>query len=52
MRPESENLVRKFFESNDPSFIAACETVKIKATRRQTSKWLRGKGLAYKSLGV
>jgi len=33
---------------DNPKFIAACENVGIKPTRRQASKWLNKKGSAYK----
>ena len=36
----------KFFKENQ-EFIAACEKVDIKPTRRQASKWRNKKGLDY-----
>lgn len=47
MRPEDEGKINKFFKSNDPVFIAACEKAGVKVTKRQVSKWLKGKGKAF-----
>ena len=47
MRPEDEEKINKFFKVNDPVFIAACEKVGTKVTKRQASKWLRKKGKAF-----
>jgi hypothetical protein len=40
--------VIKFFNSEDKVFVTACTKVGLKPTKRQTSKWLNKKGLAYK----
>lgn len=48
MRKSNEGHVVEFYKSNNPGFIAACEKVGIVPTKRQASKWLSGKGLAYK----
>jgi hypothetical protein len=48
MREEKEGIVQKFFMSEDSKFIKACEIAKVKLTRRQAAKWLRGKGKAFK----
>lgn len=48
MRPEDESKVIKFFNSKEPAFVSACERVKLPPTRRQASKWLSGKGKAFK----
>jgi hypothetical protein len=45
---ERDWKVKKFFESDNQHFIAACEAVKLPPTKRQASKWLNKKGLAYK----
>ncbi len=56
----NEFKVAGFLKSNNPDFIAACAAVPppwgsnkegskgIPATRRQASRWLRKKGIAYK----
>jgi hypothetical protein len=52
-------IVRKFLKSEDTKFMQACsvanqvlggtmEKPKVKPTRRQASKWLSGKGAAWK----
>ena len=56
-----EYKVADFVKSNNPTFREACQSVPppwgkpegtgdkgIPATHRQASKWLRGKGIAYK----
>ena len=48
MRPEDEGKINKFFAQNEPVFCAACAKVELKPTKRQASKWLRGKGKAFK----
>ena len=48
MRTEQENRVVVFFRSNDTKFIDACVAAKISVSRRQASKWLNHKGIAYK----
>jgi hypothetical protein len=52
MRAEREGRVVVFFKASGPGsgsqFETACAKVKIPATKRQASKWLRHKGLAYK----
>jgi len=59
MKPEQEGIVTKFFQSNDNKFIESCKFVPppygkknegILPTHRQASKWLRGKGIAYKTM--
>lgn len=59
MRMEQKGVVTKFFTSQDMKFIQACANVippygkkdeGIKPTHRQASKWLRGKGIAYKTM--
>ncbi len=45
----NENKVVNFLESNDPKFIEACFTAAVKPTKRQASKWLMKKGIAYKT---
>ncbi len=45
---QQDNHVVEFFRSNNPLFVAACNKVGIPPTRRQASKWLSGRGLAYK----
>jgi hypothetical protein len=48
MKAEKEFAIRKFLKSEDPKFLKACEIVKIQPTKRQASKWLSHKGLAWK----
>jgi hypothetical protein len=48
MRTADESKVKKFFESGNTKFIQACGAVKLTPTRRQASKWLNKKGIAYK----
>ena len=52
-----EYYARDYFKSNNPAFIKACQAVPfpwgkkdegIPPTKRQASKFLRGKGIAYK----
>lgn len=59
MKMEQEGIVTKFFTSQDVKFLQACANVPppygkknegIKPTHRQASKWLRGKGIAYKTM--
>jgi len=47
MRLEDEGKVNKFFKTNEPIFVAACEKVGLKVTKRQASKWLMQKGKAF-----
>lgn len=49
MRMEQAFRVVDFFKSNDTNFMNACLAANIKATRRQASKWLNHKGIAYKT---
>jgi hypothetical protein len=49
MRAEQSNRVVVFFKSNDTKFLNACLTAGIPATKRQASKWLNHKGIAYKT---
>ena len=49
MRTEQENRVVVFFRSNDTKFMNACLAANIPATKRQASKWLNHKGIAYKT---
>ena len=42
----------KMFAEQDPTFKKACELAKIKATKRQASKWRNGKGLAKRMHGT
>lgn len=48
MRKEREGRVVKFFKSEDPKFMGACDRVGIPPTLRQASKWLSGKGKAWR----
>ena len=48
MEKKDENKVRDFMKTNDPRFLNACTKVGIPPTRRQASKWLSKRGLAYK----
>ena len=48
MKAADENKVRDFLKSEDSTFLAACKRAKIPPTRRQASKWLSKRGLAYK----
>ena len=48
MRPDDEEQINKFFKSEDPKFVSACEKAGLKATKRQASKWLMKKGKAFK----
>lgn len=50
MREGKEGIVVKFFKSEDVKFLKACEVANIKPTRRQAAKWLKKKGLAYKTM--
>ena len=64
MNQEQNGYVTKFFTSQDVKFIQACANVLppygkvsgnnqspgIPPTHRQASKWLRGKGIAYKTM--
>jgi hypothetical protein len=56
MLKEDENKVRKFFDSQNPQFLEDCKLVELvnpaivlKPSKRQASKWLRQKGLAWKT---
>ena len=46
---EGYGKVVRFLESKNVQFLAACETAGVPPTRRQASKWLSHKGLAYKT---
>ena len=48
MRANREGVVTRFLKEEDAKFIKACENVKLKVTRRQAAKWLKGKGKAFK----
>jgi hypothetical protein len=48
-RTTREGCVLKFFKSEDPKFLRACTEAGIPPTRRQASKWLAGKGAAWKN---
>lgn len=48
MRTENEAKVVNFLKAKDAQFLQACERVRIPPTRRQASKWLNKRGLAYK----
>jgi hypothetical protein len=48
MRQKNEGTVAAFYKNNDPLFIRACEDAGIPPTKRQASKWLAKKGLAWK----
>ena len=48
MKAADENKVRDFLKSEDPKFLMACVKAGIPPTRRQASKWLSKRGLAYK----
>lgn len=43
--------VAKFFNAKDEKFLKACESVNLKPTKRQASKWLNRKGLAWNKVG-
>lgn len=60
MRTENENKAVNFLKSKNDHFIKACSNAEffgksgkkekgIPATRRQASRWLMGKGIAYKT---
>jgi hypothetical protein len=46
---KSEGKVVKFLATKDSIFTKACELAGIPPTRRQASKWLAGKGVAYRT---
>lgn len=48
MRKEKENKINDFIKSYNPKFVQACEKVGLPPTKRQASKWLSGKGKAWK----
>jgi hypothetical protein len=52
MRAEREGRVVVFFRAAEKdeksAFVLACGKVSLPLTKRQASKWLRHKGLAYK----
>lgn len=52
MKATGENKVRDFLkgalDNAESPFIKACEKAGIPPTRRQASKWLSKRGLAYK----
>ena len=48
MRKEEEFKVRNFLSAKNQNFINACERARGPVTRRQASKWLSGKGKAWK----
>jgi hypothetical protein len=48
MRSTDEGKVLKYFNEQQPTFLAACEKAGLKPTRRQASKWLMRKGKAFK----
>ena len=45
-------MTNKEFAENDERFKKACENVGIPPTKRQASKWLMGKGRAWKEREV
>jgi hypothetical protein len=47
IKKEPYTSINEKFYKEDQAFIAACEKVNIKPTRRQASKWRNQKGLAY-----
>jgi len=53
MRPINENKVVKFLKDGDANFRKACDDIPSmrgkEPTRRQASKWLMKKGIAYKT---
>jgi len=60
MRTENENKAANFLKSKNEYFINACSNAEffgksgkkekgIPETKRQASKWLMGKGIAYKT---
>lgn len=51
MKAADEYKVRDFLKSEDPKFLEACAKAGIPPTRRQASKWLAKRGLAYKQVG-
>lgn len=48
MRQADKEKVLKYFNEQQPAFLAACEKAGLKPTRRQASKWLMKKGKAFK----
>ena len=57
MRAINENKVKKFLKDGNAIFLKACADVPkpygkpgIPATKRQASRWLMKKGIAYKTL--
>ena len=48
MRQENENKVVDFLKSKNAEFELSCLVAGIKPSRRQASKWLNKKGIAYK----
>ena len=57
MKATNENKITTFLKDGHPKFIKACAEVKlpgakspgIPVTKRQASRWLMGKGIAYKT---
>jgi hypothetical protein len=60
MRTENENKIVNFLKSKNEHFIKACSDAEffgksgkkekgIPETKRQASRWLRGRGIAYKT---
>jgi hypothetical protein len=49
MRVENESKVVNFLKSSDPKFLEACSAAKVESSKRQASKWLMKKGIAYKT---
>jgi len=56
MRTENENRATKFLKDSNAIFLKACADVPkpygkpgIPATRRQASRWLMQRGIAYKT---
>lgn len=41
-------VTNAMFAKSDGKFVEACSKVGLKPSRRQASKWRRGKGLAWK----
>jgi len=50
MRLEDECKALKFLSQHDQVFEKACTDASTKVTKRQASKWLMRKGIAYKTM--
>ncbi len=51
MRKDLEDRVVNFLKSQNKEFINACTVLSINPSRRQASKWINQKGIAWNKVG-